>query len=224
MTLKVDVWSDLACPWCYVGKRHLEQALERFEHAGEVEVTFRSFELDPGAPPAPKDPTETHAQKLARKYGMSVAEAQARLDSMTRMGEGKGITFDFAKVISTNTFDAHRLLWLAKSQGKGLAVTERLMRAYFSEGRALGEREVLVQLAAEAGLEPAQARAALESGAFEREVRGDEAQAQEYGISGVPFFVLGRYGVSGAQPPEVLLKALATAWAEQGAAGPGAQE
>lgn len=213
--LSVDVWSDIACPWCYVGKKHLEQALAQFPHRDQVEVTFRSFELDPSAPRTPKDPSVTHAQKLARKYGMSVAEAQGRIDSLAALGKTKGIDFQFDKISSTNTFDAHRLLQFAGTQGKRLELKDRLLRAYFSEGAALGDHEVLVRLGAEVGLDAAAVREVLSTGAHAEEVRGDEAQAQEYGISGVPFFVLGRYGVSGAQPAEVLLKALQTAWSEQ---------
>jgi predicted DsbA family dithiol-disulfide isomerase len=217
MTLRVDIWSDIACPWCYVGKKHLEQALAQFPHKEEVEVTFHAFELDPAAPRVPADPTVTHAEKLARKYRMTVTEAQARIDSLTALGKTKGIDFQFDKVRSTNTFDGHRLVQFAALQGKGLEMKDRLLRAYFSEGAALGEPEVLVRLGGEVGLDPAAVREMLAKGACSDDVRGDEAQAQEYGISGVPFFVLGRYGVSGAQPPEVLLKALQTAWAEQGA-------
>jgi predicted DsbA family dithiol-disulfide isomerase len=215
MPLRVDIWSDIACPWCYVGKKHLEQALASFPHKDEVEVTFHAFELDPAAPRVPADPTVTPAQKLARKYRMSETEAQGRLDSMTAMGKTKGIDFQFDKVRSTNTFDGHRLVRFAAQHGKGLEMKDRLLRAYFSEGAALGEPEVLVRLGGEVGLEENAVREMLATSACSDEVRADEAQAQEYGISGVPFFVLGRYGVSGAQPAEVLLKALETAWAEQ---------
>ncbi len=214
-TLRVDVWSDLACPWCYVGKKHLEQALAQFPHRDEVEVTYRSFELDPAAPRTPKDPSVTHAERLARKYRMPVAEAQGRILSLTALGKTEGIDFQFDKVSPTNTFDAHRLLQFAGAHGKRLELKDRLLRAYFSEGAALGDHEVLVRLGAEVGLDAEAVREMLASGAFSAEVRGDEAQAQEYGISGVPFFVLGRYGVSGAQPAEVLLKALQTAWSER---------
>jgi predicted DsbA family dithiol-disulfide isomerase len=218
-TLRIDVWSDIACPWCYVGKKHLEQALAQFPHKDDVEVTFRSFELDPTASRTPKDPTETHAGKLARKHGMPVAEAQARIDSLAALGKTKGIDFRFDEVQSTNTFDAHRLLQFAGAHGKRLEMKDRLLRAYFSEGAALGDPEVLVALGAEVGLDAVKVREMLATGAHTEDVRGDEAQAREYGISGVPFFVLGRTGVSGAQPAEVLLKALQAAWAEC-AAGP----
>jgi predicted DsbA family dithiol-disulfide isomerase len=214
-SLRVDVWSDIACPWCYVGKQHLEQALAQFPHRDEVEVTWRSFELDPSAPRTPKDPTVTHAEKLASKYRMPLAEAQARIDSLAALGKTKGIDFRFEKISSTNTFDAHRLVQFAGAHGKRAEMKSRLLRAYFSEGAALGDHEVLVSLGAEVGLDAAAVREMLATGAHAEDVRGDEAQAQEYGISGVPFFVLGRYGVSGAQPAEVLLKALQTAWSER---------
>ena len=213
--LRVDVWSDIACPWCYVGKKHLEQALAQFPHRDEVEVTWRSFELDPAAPRTPKDPSATYAEKLARKYRIPVVEAQGRIESMAAVGKTKGIDFQFDRILSTNTFDAHRLVHLGGAQGKRQEMKERLLHAYFSEGAALGDHEVLVRLGAEVGLDAAAVREMLATDTYAEEVRGDEAQAQEYGISGVPFFVLGRHGVSGAQPAEVLLKALLTAWNEQ---------
>ena len=167
-TLRVDVWSDLACPWCYVGKKHLEQALAQFPHRDEVEVTYRSFELDPAAPRTPKDPSVTHAERLARKYRMPVAEAQGRILSLTALGKTEGIDFQFDKVSPTNTFDAHRLLQFAGAHGKRLELKDRLLRAYFSEGAALGDHEVLVRLGAEVGLDAEAVREMLASGPFPR--------------------------------------------------------
>jgi predicted DsbA family dithiol-disulfide isomerase len=214
-SLRVDVWSDLACPWCYVGKRHLEQALARFPHAAQVEVTWRSFELDPSAPPAPREPGQGYAERLARKYRMPVAEAQQRIDEMTARGAGLGIGFRFDRVQAASTFDAHRLLHHARQHGQGGALKERLLRAYFAEGVLLTDRGALAGLAAEVGLDREAALAALDGGAHADAVRADEALAQELGIHAVPCFVFGPFGVSGAQPPEVLLQALGRAWQER---------
>lgn len=212
--LRVDVWSDIACPWCYVGKRRLEDALERFGHAGEVEVVWRAFELDPSAPR--ERPAEgTYAERLARKYGVSVREAEGMITRMTDVARGDGLDFRFDLIRPSNTFDAHRLLHLAGERGLQDAVKERFLLGYMTEGAPIGDPETLVRLAAEAGLEPEEVRATLASDAYAGEVRAEEDEAAELGIRGVPFFVLGgRYAVSGAQPTEVLLGALEKAWRE----------
>lgn len=212
--LTVDIWSDIACPWCYIGKRHLEQALGKFEHKAEVDVVWHAFELDPSAPPV-RDATQTYAERLGRKYGMPVNQAQQRLDQMVQVAAKDGLDFRFDRVQAGNTFDAHRLIHLAHERGVQDAVKERLLRAYMTEGVAIGDKAALLPLAVEAGLDETEARELLEGDRFAAEVRGDEATARELGISGVPFFVLGgRLGVSGAQPADVLLGALERAWSE----------
>lgn len=210
--LRVDIWSDIACPWCYVGKRRFEAALSRFAQREKVEVVWHSFELDPSAPV--RSPVSMR-DGLARKYGRTPAQAQEMMDHMTGVAAQDGLDYHFEQLQLTNTFGAHQLLHLAAERGVQDALKERLMRAYLTEGEFLGDPDTLVRLATEAGLDGTEARAALESGEYAPAVRQDEAQAQALGISGVPFFVLGgKYGVSGAQSPEVLLSALDQLWTE----------
>ncbi len=211
--LPVEVWSDIACPWCYVGKRRLEAALARFPHQDAVEVTWRAFELDPSAPKV-REP-RPYAERLAAKYGTPVARAETMIRQMTATAAADGLDFRFDRIRPGNTFDAHRVLHLAGERGKLDAVKERLLRAYLGEGEAIGEHDTLVRLAAEAGLDPDEVRAVLTGDAFTDEVRAEEAEAVDLGITGVPFFVIARrYGISGAQPAEVLLGALTEAWNE----------
>lgn len=211
--LTVQVWSDVACPWCYVGKRRLEAALARFPHRDEVEVVWRAFELDPSAKTV--QDAVPHDERLARKYGMALPEARARIKQLQDVAAKDGLDLRFDRVRSTNTLDAHRVIRLGAEHGIQDAVKERLMRAYFTEGEALGDRETLVRLGAEAGLDAAEVRTMLASDAETAEVRADEREARELGISGVPFFVLdGRVGVSGAQSADVLLRALQKTWNE----------
>ena len=208
--MKVEIWSDVVCPWCYIGKRRFEQALRGFAHAGEVEVVWRAFELDPAAPSSREG---KYAERLAEKYGSSVPEAQQMIDTMTGAAAAEGLDFHFELARPGNTFDAHRLLHLAGQRGVQDAVKERLLRATFTEGEPVSDAETLVRLGAEAGLDADEARAVLADGRFAAEVRADERAAHELGITGVPFFVIDRrYGVSGAQPAALLQRALEQAW------------
>lgn len=212
-TLRVEVWSDIACPWCYVGKRRLEAAVARLPAPGRVEVLWRAFELDPDAPRVL--PAEPYAERLARKYGTAVAEGQDMIERMTSVAAGDGLELRFGRIRPGNTFDAHRLLHLAKERGLQPAAKERFLRAYLTEGQPIGDRDALQRLATEAGLDAQEVRRVLEGDAYAREVRTDEQEAQRLGIHGVPFFVLNRrYAISGAQPVEVLQRALAQAWEE----------
>jgi predicted DsbA family dithiol-disulfide isomerase len=198
------------CPWCYLGKRRFESALARFEHRDDVEVVWRSFELDPDAGPSSSVPP---AERLAAKYGMSVEDAQANHDRLTALAAEDGLEYHLDRTRGGNTFDAHRLIQLGKARGIQDAVKERLMRAYFTEGEHVDDHETLVRLASEAGLDADEARAVLSSDEYAEAVREDEELARRIGINGVPFFVLGRrYGVSGAQTPDVLLEALEKSW------------
>jgi predicted DsbA family dithiol-disulfide isomerase len=212
MPLTVEIWSDVVCPWCYLGKRRFEAALERFEHADEVTVLWRSFELDPQAGPSSDlDP----AERLASKYGMSRERAEQLHAEMTERAAEAGLEYHMETTRGGNTLDAHRMIHLAATYGHQGAAQERLMRAYFTDGERIDDRETLVRLVAEVGVDADEARAALEEGRFSDEVRADEQLAQQIGIQGVPFFVLDRrFGVSGAQPPEALLQALEHAWSE----------
>ena len=214
----VDIWSDIACPWCYVGKRRFEAALSQFPQAGQVDVVWHSFELDPNAPTS--NPVGMR-DGLAMKYGTDTARAQGMMDSMTRTAAEDGLEYHFEALKLTNTFQAHQTIHLAAhldpdgTHGLQGRVKERFLKAYLSEGQFLGDPEVLVSLAQEVGLDAAEVRAALEEQTYAAAVRQDEAQARAYGISGVPFFVLGgKYGVSGAQAPETLLEALQQVWSE----------
>ncbi len=212
--MRIEIWSDIACPWCYVGKRRLEAALEKFPHREAVEMLWRAFELDPSAPA--ERPTDVgYAERLAKKYGSSLNEAQGMVTRMTDVAKTDGLDFHFEKIRPGNTFDAHRVLHLALERGRQDAVKERYLRAYMTEGEPIGDRETLIRLAAEAGLDAEEVRAALASDAFTREVRDDEEEARALGISGVPFFLFaGKLAVSGAQPVELLLRALTQAWKE----------
>ena len=207
--LTVEIWSDVVCPWCYIGKRRFESARAQFD--GDVEVVWRSFELDPGAP-AVREHTAT--EHLAAKYGMSVEQAQASHAQMTELAAREGLEYHFERARGGNSFDAHRLLHLAAAHDRQDAAMERLMRGYFTEGVAIGDREALIGLAADVGLDADEARAVLEGDGYADAVRADEELAQRIGIQAVPFFVLDRrYGVSGAQPAEILVQALEKACA-----------
>ncbi|MFP5219462.1 MAG: DsbA family oxidoreductase, partial [Actinomycetes bacterium] len=205
---------DVVCPWCYVGKRRFEAALAQFPHRDDIELVWRSFELDPHAPASPEQ-GGGYAERLARKYGGGLARAQQMIDTMTATAAAEGLDFRFDLARPGNTFDAHRLLHLALERGVQDAVKERLDAATFGEGLRVSDHESLVAVVAEAGLDADEARAVLASDRYADAVRADEARAAAYGISGVPFFVVdGRYGVSGAQPAELLLQVLETAHRE----------
>jgi predicted DsbA family dithiol-disulfide isomerase len=217
--LRIDIWSDIACPWCYVGKRRLEASLALFAHRASVEVTWRAFELDPAAPPV-RDSSVSYAERLARKYGMSVSKAEVAIASMTQVAAADGLAFHFERVRSGNTFDAHRVLHLALERGVQDAVKERLLRGYMTEGVAIGDREALAELAGDAGLDREEVRALLASTRYGADVRADEEHAAQLGISSVPFFVIGgRHAASGAQPAKVLLGAFERAWADPNSQG-----
>ena len=205
--LKVDVWSDVQCPWCFIGKRKFESGVAMF--GDDVEVEFHSYQL---APDSPIDVEGSHLDYLASKFGMPEAQVHEMLDRVTGIAAEVGLTYDFESVQQTNTTRAHELLHLAKNRGLQDQLKERLMVAYFVEGRHIGHVDDLVELAAEVGLDPAEARGALDDHRYAEAVEADIAQAREYGITGVPFYVIdGRFGVSGAQSPEAFASALAQA-------------
>jgi len=215
--IKIDVWSDIACPWCYIGKRNLENGLAeaaRDDDAPQVEVTFHSFELSPDTP---IDFDGSSADFLAQHKGISRDQAQQMNDRVARIAqEQAGLHYRFDLQQHTNTVKAHELIHFAKEHGKQVEMTERLMSAYFVEGRHVGRIDELVELAAEVGLDADAARAALDSDHYLPAVRQDQAQARAYGINGVPFFVIdGKYGVSGAQPPEAFAQVARQVWAER---------
>ncbi|MET0674004.1 MAG: DsbA family oxidoreductase [Microbacterium pygmaeum] len=219
--IKIDVWSDIACPWCYIGKRNLESGLSAAsedEDAPTVEVTFHSFELSPDTP---VDFEGDELDFLATHKGMERAQVRQMLDNVTGVARGAGLEYRFDLLKHTNTVKAHELLHFAKAHGKQAELAERLMSAYFTEGRHLGREDELVSLAEEAGLDADDARDALRSERYLDAVRADQAQAQAYGINGVPFFVIdGKYGVSGAQPADAFAQIVRQVWAEHREAAP----
>jgi len=215
MSMQVEIWSDVVCPWCYLGKRRFEQALERFEHRDEVQVVFRSFELDPAAPRRQTTPT---VDMLAGKYGMSPAQASQAQREMEQRAAADGLTFRMDGLRSGNTKDAHRLLQLAKERDRQGEMMERLHRAYFTDQDSIFDHESLTRLAVEAGLDGNEVGKVLASDQYSDHVETDEAMAQALGATGVPLFVIDRrYGISGAQPAEAITEALQRAWAEAGA-------
>jgi predicted DsbA family dithiol-disulfide isomerase len=226
--VKVEIWSDVVCPFCYIGKRQFEEALARFEHAEDVEVVWRSFELDPGAP---AERTRDNLEHLATKYGMSRADAQAAQDRVQASAARVDLYLDFERTRGGNTFDAHRLVHLAAEHGLQDEMEERLFAAYFTEGRPVGLADTVRSVAIEAGLPADEVDAVLASDRFADDVRADERDARALGISGVPFFVIDRaFGVSGAQGAETILEALDHAWTAAhpltivGSAGSGASD
>jgi predicted DsbA family dithiol-disulfide isomerase len=213
--VNVEIWSDVACPWCYVGKRRFEAALAAFEHRDEVNVTWRSFELDPSAPRERPVDGATH---LAEKYGTSREEALAMQQRMARVGAGDGLEFRHDIARGGNTFDAHRLLHLAAAHDLQDALKERLLRAYHTEGEPIGDPETLERLAVEVGLPPLEVSDVLAGERYGAEVRDDERTAASFGISGVPFFVVERaVAASGAQSPEILGEMLRRGWSARAA-------
>lgn len=220
LPIHVDIWSDIACPWCYVGKRRFEKALAKFPQAEAIQVTWRAFELNPSAP---KEETGGgYSERLAKKYRTSTRDAEAMISRLTDVAKAEGLDFDFSIIRPGNTFDAHRLLHLAHAHDIQDAVKERFLRAYFCEGEAIGDHETLVRLCTEAGLKADLAREVLAGDSYADDVREEEAMARELGINGVPFFVVAEhYGVSGAQTPEVLLQVLEQA--QQALAQPAAK-
>ena len=214
--MQVEIWSDVVCPWCYLGKRYFEQALERFPHRDEVEVIYRSFELDPSAPPGMTTPT---VEALASKYGLGLEQAREAQRQMERRAAQAGLTFRMEDLRSGNTRDAHRLLQLARARGRQAELAERLHRAYFTDQASIFDRPSLAGFAADVGLDRDEALAVLASGEYGEAVEADEEVARSFGVSGVPFFVIDRrYGISGAQPTETITAVLERVWAETEAA------
>jgi predicted DsbA family dithiol-disulfide isomerase len=211
--MEVEIWSDIACPWCYVGKRRFEAALADFEHRDDVHVTWRSFELDPSAP---VERGGERAARLAEKYGMTIERAREMERQMTETAAGEGLDFHLDIQRSGTTFDGHRLIHLAAEHGLQDAMKERLLRAYFTEGELISDADTLVRLAGEVGLDPDEARQMLASDRLSEEVRDDERTASQFGISAVPTFVIDRaIGASGAHPPEAMLQLLNQGWARR---------
>lgn len=194
-TIKVDIWSDVQCPWCYIGKRKFEAGAAQF--GGDVEVEYHSYELSPDTP---VDFAGTPTEYLSQRKGMPIAQVEQMLQNVTDIAKSVGLDYDYDSVHQTNTVKAHELIHYAKSKGRQLDMKERLLKAYFVDGAHVGRIEDLADLAAEIGFDRADVVRALTENEFLADVKADVALAQEYGIQGVPFFVIdGKYGVSGAQ-------------------------
>jgi predicted DsbA family dithiol-disulfide isomerase len=211
----IEIWSDVACPWCYIGKRRLEKAVEGFAHRDDVEVSYRSYQLDPGAP---AHPTETVATMLGRKYGGGAAAGTQMIDRVEATAAEEGLLFRHHDSLHANTGDAHRLLHLARSEGADGAqveLKERLLRAYFVEAANVADPDVLVGAATAVGLPEDRVREVLASDEFADAVDADIREAAGLGANGVPFYVVDRkFGISGAQPTEVFAQVLERAWTE----------
>ncbi|GAB2526244.1 DsbA family oxidoreductase [Rufibacter soli] len=211
--MKVEIWSDVVCPFCYIGKRRFEKALEGFQGKEDVEVVWRSFQLDPDLKPVPG---QTLHDYLGKRKGTTTAEGKKMNDYMTGVAKEVGLTYDLDHAIINNTFQAHRLLHHAKKHGLQDAMKERLFAAYYTQGKDVGDLDTLVQLGEEVGLDGAGIREALQSEAYAQEVRQDMQEAQQIGVQGVPFFVFNsKYAVSGAQPSELFQEVLEKVSAEE---------
>jgi predicted DsbA family dithiol-disulfide isomerase len=208
--MDVEIWSDIACPWCYIGKRRFEAALAEFEHRDDVRVTWRSFELDPSAP---REREGDRATRLAEKYGITVERAKEMERTVTDAAAGEGLDFRFDIQRSGATFDGHRVIHLAAEHGVQGPMKERLLHAYFTAGQLMSDHETLVRLAGEVGVPEDEVREMLAGDRFAAEVRDDERLAGRFGISAVPTFVVDRaLGASGAHPPEAMLDLLRQGW------------
>ena len=215
-SVRIDIWSDVVCPWCYIGKRRFESALADFEHAADVEVVWHSYQLDPGAP---SEPAESVAAHLGRKYGGGPAAGAQMIDRVEAVAAEEGLVYRLHHAQRANTVDAHRLLHLAREESGPAGqdrLKETLLASYFTEARNVADHDVLREVAAESGLDAARVDEVLASDAYAADVQADIDQAHAYGSSGVPFFVIdGKYGVSGAQPAEAFGEVLRRAWAER---------
>jgi predicted DsbA family dithiol-disulfide isomerase len=216
--MNVEIWSDIMCPFCYIGKRKFEAALNQFPHKDQINVVWRSFQLNPNTQ---SEPTKSTIQHLSEAKGWSLDEARRITGQVTAMAREVGLVFDFDKAVIANSFDAHRLIHLARQRGLGDAAKEALLRAYFTEGRDTADPATLLDIGTAIGLDPADVEQLLASNQLANAVRHDIDEARQVGVRGVPFFVINRkYAVSGAQQPETFLGALQTAWPEWEKANP----
>ncbi len=210
--MKVEIWSDFECPFCYIGKRRFEKGLELFPYKEEVTVKFRSFQLDPGE----KNPAHDIHEVVAIKTGMSREEARTMNQQLAKQAEAVGLTFHFDEIIPANTLNAHRLVIFAEQYGKKAEAVERLFKAYFSESKDIDDLETLADLGSEIGLDHGEVMKMLKSTQFIEDVRAEGREGSRLGATGVPFFVINRkYAISGAQPSDVFLNVLQKAWVEE---------
>ncbi|TGE27331.1 DsbA family oxidoreductase [Hymenobacter metallicola] len=211
--MQLEIWSDIMCPFCYIGKRRLETALAQFPHRDDLNIVWRSFELDPTMQ---TKPGQSIHELLAERKGVSLAQGRQMNTHMAQIAREVGLDFDFDKVVPVNTFLAHRFLHLAAQHGQQDAAKERVLAAYFTEGRNVADLDTLAELGTELGLNAADVRTALQGDAYAQDVRHDEYQARQIGVRGVPYFVFdNKYAVSGAQPSELFLEVLEKVWEEK---------
>ncbi|HRH68592.1 MAG TPA: DsbA family oxidoreductase [Flavobacteriales bacterium] len=216
--MTIEIWSDVVCPFCYIGKREFENALARFPHKDQVTVEWKSFELDPSAPV--RSEHDMYGM-LVSKYGGTRDDAKARVQGVVARAKTVGLDYQMDKAIIGSSFDAHRVIQLAKTKGKGAEAEERLFRAYFMDGAHLADHPTLVRLAKEIGLEGKEVEDMLASSRFTEQVRADEREAQQLGVRGVPFFAIdSKYAISGAQASDYFLRALEQAWKERSVVKP----
>lgn len=210
--MRIEIWSDIACPWRFIGKRRFETALDGFAHKDDVEVEWRSYQLDPSLP---EHYAGTETDYLSQAKGMPAEQVRQMFDHVTAQAAGEGLNYDFDSIVVANSFTAHRFLHLAKSHGVMSQAKEALLSGHFEQGRNIGDVEYLAEVARAVGIDADEARRVLSTDEYTAEVKADIAEAQALGANGVPFFVIDRkYGVSGAQPPEAFTQALETAWGE----------
>jgi predicted DsbA family dithiol-disulfide isomerase len=209
----IEIWSDIVCPFCYIGKRRLEEALSKFPHREEVKIEYRSFELNPDAQ---INDDEDNIELLAKKYGTSKEQIMAMNQQLTTQAKEVGLTYHLDKIKPTNTFNAHRLIQFAKQKRKENEMVERLFKAYFTEVRHVGDEKTLIEIALEVGLDQHEVQSLLNSNQFESDVRAQEQDAQQIGVTGVPFYVINRkYAISGAQPSDAFLEVMEKVWQEE---------
>lgn len=210
--MQIEIFSDVVCPWCYIGTRRLQEALSTFPHADDVTITYRSYQLDPTAP---RHPEQTLDEMLAAKYGRTLEQARAMNDQVTDVAATVGLDFHLENAHPANTFDAHRLLHLALHHGKQIELKERLLLGYFSQGLRVSDHEALAAAAVDVGLPDAEVREVLAGDRYSDDVRADIELARGFGATGVPFFVVDRtYGISGAQESAVFSDVLERAWTD----------
>lgn len=211
--MKIELWSDFACPFCYIGKKRFEQALDAFPHKDKVEVIYKAYQLNPNAPKVMK---ASPAESFAKGHRMSVEQAKQRFDMFKTQAKTVGLTYNYDNIKMTNSFDAHRLAKWANQFGKEDELSNRLMKAYFTDGLNIASIDTLVKLAEEIGLNPGEAKKVLKTKDYGDQVREEIKEGQQIGVQGVPFFVLNRkYGISGAQPVEYFTQVLEKLWEEE---------
>lgn len=216
--MKIEIWSDVMCPFCYIGKRNFETALEQFSNKNGIEVEWKSFQLDPSLPEVQDS---NYTDYLMVSKGLGRPQVEGMLNNVTQMAKGVGLEYDFDRAVMVNSFKAHRVLQLAKTRGLGDAAEERLFRAFFTEGRNIADDDTLLELGKEAGLNETEIRSSLSDERYSDMVKQDIQEARAIGVTGVPFFVFNRkYAVSGAQPPQAFLQTLEKAYEEWREANP----